>query len=157
MSDTINTTLPSGKITSANSPWQAEVELQVQFYDVDPMEVVWHGRYIEYFEVARSALLDQIDYNYSAMKDSGYLWPIVDLQVRYSRPAIFRQRLKVRAAIIEWENRLKIEYLVIDAVSGQRLTRGVTVQVAVQAGNSTLSFISPPALWQRLGLTYPIP
>ena len=149
--------LPAGKISAANSPWQAEVELQIQFFDLDPMEVVWHGRYIEYFEAARSALLDQIDYNYQAMKDSGYMWPVIDLQVRYSRPAVFRQRIKVSAAIIEWENRLKMEYLVTDAASGKRLTRGFTTQVAVHIDSREMCFVSPPALWQQLGLTYPTP
>ena len=149
--------LPKEKITLANSPWTGEVELQVQFYDIDPMEVVWHGRYIEYFEAARCALLDKIDYNYDAMKQSGYMWPIIDLQVRYSNPATFRQRIKVRAAIVEWENRLKMEYLVTDAASGQRLTRGVTTQVAVQMDKREMCFLSPPVLWQKLGLPYPEP
>lgn len=39
---------------------QAEVEIQVPFFDVDSMDVVWHGHYIKYFEVARCALLDHI-------------------------------------------------------------------------------------------------
>ena len=151
------TELPQGKITPANSPWSDEVELQVQFYDIDPMEVVWHGRYIEYFEAARCALLDKIGYNYGEMKESGYMWPIIDLQVRYANPATFRQRIKVRAAIVEWENRLKMEYLVTDAASGQRLTRGVTTQVAVQIDKREMCFLSPPVLWQKLGLPYPEP
>ncbi|EJL88289.1 putative thioesterase [Herbaspirillum sp. CF444] len=152
------TKLPAdAKITLANSPWQVEVELQIQFYDLDPMEVVWHGRYIEYFEAARCALLDQIDYNYAAMKESGYMWPIIDLQVRYSNPAVFRQRIKVRAAITEWENRLKMEYLVTDAASGQRLTRGVSTQVAVQMDKREMCFVSPRVLWQKLDLPYPEP
>jgi acyl-CoA thioester hydrolase len=151
------TELPLGKITLANSPWNGEVELQVQFYDIDPMEVVWHGRYIEYFEAARCALLDKIGYNYGEMKESGYMWPIIDLQVRYANPATFRQRIKVRAAIVEWENRLKMEYLVTDAASGQRLTRGVTTQVAVQIDKREMCFLSPPVLWQKLGLPYPEP
>ena len=151
------TELPLGKITLANSPWNGEVELQVQFYDIDPMEVVWHGRYIEYFEAARCALLDKIGYNYGEMKESGYMWPIIDLQVRYANPATFRQRIKVRAAIVEWENRLKMEYLVTDAASGQRLTRGFTTQVAVQIDKREMCFLSPPVLWQKLGLPYPEP
>jgi acyl-CoA thioester hydrolase len=145
------------KVSFANSPWQAEVELQIQFYDLDPMEVVWHGRYIEYFEAARCALLDRIDYNYAAMKESGYQWPVIDLHVRYASPAVFRQRIKVRAAVIEWENRLKMEYLVSDAVSGKRLTRGVSTQVAVDMSRREMCFVSPPVLWQKLGLPYPEP
>ena len=32
---------------------QAEIELLVPFFDVDMMEVVWHGHYVKYFEEAR--------------------------------------------------------------------------------------------------------
>jgi len=45
------------------SRWSAEAEIQVQFFDLDPMQVVWHGHYVKYLEVARCALLNTIDYN----------------------------------------------------------------------------------------------
>ena len=48
---------------AAPSRWHAEVEMQVQFFDLDPMEIVWHGRYVKYLEVVRCALLDSIGYN----------------------------------------------------------------------------------------------
>ena len=100
------------------SRWRAEIEIQVQFFDLDPMEVVWHGHYVKYLELARCALLDKIDYNYPQMKASGYAWPVIDLHLRYAASAMFGQRLKVRAEIVEWENRLKIAYLITDAASG---------------------------------------
>ena len=89
------------------------------------------------------------------MKASGYMWPVIDLQIRYANPAVFRQRIKVRVAIIEWENRLKMEYQITDAVSGKRLTRGITTQVAVEISRREMCFVSPPVLWQKLGLPYP--
>ena len=140
-------------VAPAPANWSAEIELQVQFYDLDPMEVVWHGRYAQYLEVARCALFEQIAYNYPQMKDSGYAWPIVDLHLRYAAPAVFMQRLKVRATVVEWENRLKIEYLVSDAESGRRLTRATTVQVAVDMSTQEMCFVSPPILLKKLGIT----
>jgi acyl-CoA thioester hydrolase len=134
------------------SRWSAEIEVQIQFFDLDPMEVVWHGRYVQYLETARCALLEQIEYNYPQMKASGYAWPVVDLHLRYVAPAVFMQRLKVRAAIAEWQNRLKIDYLISDADSGRRLTRASTVQVAVDIASGEMCFASPPVLLQKLGL-----
>ncbi|NKI69562.1 acyl-CoA thioesterase [Collimonas pratensis] len=136
----------------ACSRWSAELELQVQFYDLDPMEIVWHGNYVKYIEVARCALLDTIDYNYPQMQASGYSWPIIDLHLRYAHPATFGQRIKVSAAIIEWENRLRIEYVICDSASGQRLTRGTTTQVAVDLATREMCFASPPVLFQKLGI-----
>ena len=57
---------------------KAEVEIQVPFHDVDGMHVVWHGQYYKYFEVARTKLLQSIDYDVHEMKGSGYSWPIVE-------------------------------------------------------------------------------
>ena len=102
------------------SRWSVEVEMQVQFFDLDPMQIVWHGNYVKYLEVARCALLDSIHYNYVEMKASGYAWPVIDMQLRYVGSASFGQRLKLRADIVEWENRLKIDYLITDAQTGKR-------------------------------------
>jgi len=132
--------------------WSAELELQVQFYDLDPMQIVWHGNYVRYLEAARCALLDQLDYNYPQMQASGYTWPIIDLHLRYAHPATFGQRIKVRASIIEWENRLRIAYVITDSASGRRLSRGTTTQVAVEMASGEMCFASPPVLFQKLGI-----
>jgi acyl-CoA thioester hydrolase len=137
-------------MTSGNNMITAEVVMQVQFHDLDPMDVVWHGNYVRYLETARCALLDKIDYNYTQMKSSGYLFPIIDLQLRYIKPAIFGQHLKITASLIEWENRLKIEYLITDAKTGQRLTRASTTQVAVEISNQAMCFASPEILLEKL-------
>ena len=122
---------------------QAEVEVMVPFFDVDSMDVVWHGHYIKYFEVARCALLERIDHNYTQMRDAGYAWPVIDVQLRYMRGARFNQRILVRADLIEWENRLKINYLISDAETGERMTRGSSVQVAVEMASREMLLASP--------------
>lgn len=132
--------------------WVAEVEMQVQFFDLDPMEIVWHGRYVKYLEVARCALLDQIGYNYVQMKQSGYAWPVIDMHLRYVGSATFGQKLRLRAEIVEWENRLKIEYLITDADTGKRLNRASTTQVAVDIASKEMCFVSPPVLFEKLGV-----
>ena len=128
----------------------AEVEVEVPFHDVDVMAVAWHGHYVKYFELARCALLRRIDYDYPQMRDSGYLWPVVDCHLKYVRPARYAQRIVVRARLMEYENRLKIAYEIRDRDSGERLTRGSTVQVAVDGRNNELQFVSPAALTERV-------
>ena len=137
------------------SRWSAEVEMQVQFFDLDPMHIVWHGNYVKYYEVVRCALLDQIDYNYEQMKASGYAWPVIDMNLRYVAPATFGQRLLLRAEIVEWENRLKIEYMITDAASGKRLNKGSTTQVAVDIASGEMCFVSPAILFDKLGVPHP--
>jgi acyl-CoA thioester hydrolase len=129
-----------------------EVEVTPAFFDIDPMEIVWHGHYVKYMEIARSALLKKFDYDYPAMRASGYAWPIVDMRLKYVRPATFGQTLKVRAWIVEWENRLRIEYLTRDAASGEKVNSASTVQVAVDLKTREMRFVCPDVLWQRLGV-----
>ena len=94
----------------------------------------------------------QFNYNYDAMTQSGYLWPVVDLQLRFLRPLRFGDRVKVRASLEEWEYRLRIEYLIRNAATGERLTKASTVQVAVSAASGEMCLRSPDILFARLGV-----
>ncbi|MCI0994395.1 acyl-CoA thioesterase [Pseudomonas sp. ICMP22404] len=120
-----------------------ETQIVVPFFDVDSMHVVWHGHYVKYLEMARCALLDEIGHNYNDMLAAGYAWPVIDLQLRYVRSAVFGQALTVRASLVEWENRLKINYLISDTLTGERLTRASSVQVAVDITTREMLLASP--------------
>ena len=130
-----------------------EIELSPAFHDLDPMEVVWHGHYLKYLELARCALLQTFDYDYPQMRATGYLWPIVDLRTKYLRSARFGQRLRVRAELTEWEVRMRIDYLISDADSGEAITRAHTIQVAVEMATGEMCFATPEVFRQRLGLS----
>ncbi|MBP9642167.1 acyl-CoA thioesterase [Budvicia aquatica] len=130
-----------------------DIELIIPFHDADAMGVVWHGNYFRYFEVAREALLKQFDYGYRKMRDSGYSWPIIDTRVKYIAPLYFEQKVRVNARIDEYENRLRIVYTIFDAVSGKRTTKGYTIQVAVDEKNGEMCFVSPPVLFEKLGIS----
>lgn len=121
----------------------ADTEVVVPFFDVDSLNIVWHGHYVKYLEVARCALLDKLGHDYNQMRDSGYAWPVIDLQLRYVRGAVFGQRLNVRASLVEWENRLKIDYLITDLATGERMTRASTTQVAVEIASREMQLASP--------------
>jgi acyl-CoA thioester hydrolase len=134
------------------SPPSASVIVEVPFHDVDSAQIAWHGHYAKYLEIARCALLDCFDYNYLQMSDSGYFWPVIDMHLRYVRPARFQQKLRVTATLGEWENRLLINYLIADATTGERLTKARTVQVAVCMASNEMLLASPPVLLEKLGI-----
>lgn len=131
--------------------FSAQVTITVPFHDVDAMGVVWHGNYFRYFEVAREALLNQFHYSYRQMKESGYAWPIVDTRVKYISSVDFEDHITVKAQVVEYENRLKIDYKIFDK-NGKRVTSGYTIQVAVDMQTREMCFVSPPILWQKLGI-----
>lgn len=132
---------------------QAEAIIDVPFYDVDMMGVAWHGHYAKYMEIARCVLLDKVDYNYLQMEASGYAWPVIDMRIRYAHPLRFQQKVRVKAIVVEWENRFKINYLIEDVASGKRLTKAYTVQVAVAMPSGEMQYESPAILLQKLGVT----
>jgi len=128
------------------------VDIEVPFHDVDAMAVCWHGHYVKYFELARCKLLRKLDYDYPKMQSSGYLWPVIDLQVRYIQAARYGDALQVAASLAEWENRIKIDYRIMDG-AGRRISRGHTVQVAVKADSGEL-LLATPDVWQQRVLKF---
>ncbi|HEY6527494.1 MAG TPA: acyl-CoA thioesterase [Cellvibrionaceae bacterium] len=128
----------------------ARVEIEIPFHDVDALNIVWHGHYCKYFEIARCVLLKKIHYTYEDMRISGYAWPVIDLKIKYVQPLVYQQSIAVEAKLSEWEHRLKIDYCIFDAHTGRRHTKGHTTQVALKMSNHELQFESPPILLAKL-------
>ncbi len=128
----------------------ASVTIKAQFYDLDPMQVVWHGNYVRFLEQARCALLDRIAFNYREMSASGYGWPVGDMRIKYVRPVRFGQEIRVTATMVEYESRIKIDYRIADVATGEVLTKAQTIQVAVDAATQELCFESPAALREKV-------
>ena len=128
----------------------AEAFAKIQFYDVDAMHVVWHGNYARYLEIARSALLEKIGYSYPEMARSGFYWPIVDMRIKYVRPVRMAQQIRLTATLLEYENRLRIDYRIVDAASGDLLSKAQTTQLAVAIETGQLEFNSPNELLDKV-------
>ncbi|MGP1716152.1 MAG: acyl-CoA thioesterase [Methylophilus sp.] len=130
----------------------ATVEIEVAFHDVDQMHVVWHGHYVKYLEIARCALFRRFGYDYPDMTASGYLWPVVDCQLKYIKPVFYGDVLQVQATLVEYENRLKVAYQISHLHTGEKLTKASTTQVALEATTLELQFVSPPVLLEKIDL-----
>ena len=127
-----------------------EIEVEVAFHDVDLARIAWHGHYAKYLENARWALMDRLGYGLERMLDAAEGWPIVELQVKYLRASRYRDHLRVRASLVEWETRLVINYLVTDAATGERVARAQTTQVVVDMPAGTMRFALPAAFVERV-------
>ncbi len=144
--------MPTDSELASRERLSCEIEVTPAFYDIDVMEIVYHGNYVRYLELARSALLAKFDYDYPRMRDSGYGWPVVDMRLKYVRSAVFGQKLLIKASITEWENRLRIDYVIRDALTGQKINTAYTLQVAVNMQTREMCFVCPPVLWECLGV-----
>lgn len=63
------------------------VRIQIRFSEVDALRMVWHGNYVQYMEDAREAFGRKYGLEYMHIYNSGYVAPIVDLQIQYKQTA----------------------------------------------------------------------
>ncbi|CAH0529169.1 acyl-CoA thioesterase [Vibrio hippocampi] len=142
-------------------PLQAEVTLVTSFQDADPMGVIYHGNYFRFFEEVRRVMMDKLEYGYLAMNDSGYMWPIIDTRVKYVKAIPFNHTIRIVGTLTEWENRLRIDFVIYDADTGQRMCKAYTTQVAVSVADQAMCFASPKVFidkvetWHRHGSINP--
>lgn len=127
-------------------PLRAEISLEVPFHDVDSMGIVWHGHYLKYFEIARTALMRKAGLDLDSMAATGCAWPVVTCEIKYLRPLRYGQKVTVEATLLEHEDRLKIAYAIHDAASGEKLTKATTVQLAVGLSTGELAGGTPLAM-----------
>ena len=132
-----------GTISMQSPALSAEVTLVTSFNDADPMGIVYHGNYFRFFEEARRVLMEKLQYGYREMKASGYTWPVIDARVKYIRAIPFNHEIRVIATLVEWENRLRVNYVIQDAETGERMSRAHTVQVAVGVDDDEMRLASP--------------
>jgi acyl-CoA thioester hydrolase len=136
-----------GRVQSTIS---AEAEFNVEFYDVDPMRIVWHGNYIKYFEKARCALLEKIGYGYNEMEDSGWAFPVATISVKFVNSLRFRDRVRARALLTEYENCIKIKYELYNAETGQLCTKGDSTQMAINMNTGESSIVCSPIFIKKV-------
>lgn len=105
------------------------------------MQVVYHGNYIRYMEEARSLLMDKIGYGYFEMRSDSLFWPVVKLEIKYIKPVLLRQKIRIRTNLIEYENRLGVSYFFYDE-HDTLLCKAKTYQMAVSAETRQSCFSS---------------
>lgn len=103
---------------------QHDTQVRVRYADTDQMGVVYHGKYVEYFEVSRAEMIRHFGYSYADMEAEGVMMPVTELRARYLRPARYDQLLTLRAILREWPGkRIVIETQILNE-EGKLLVEG---------------------------------
>jgi acyl-CoA thioester hydrolase len=87
--------------TGAPSPVSPEYALRVRFHELDPNGHVNHGVYANYFETARIELLESLGFGPDVLAERGVHLVVVELRIRFKRPARAGERLIVETRIAE--------------------------------------------------------
>lgn len=127
-----------------------ETIIEVPFYDLDPMNVVWHGNYVKYTEIARCALLEKIGYSYDEMRIDGIMYPVAKMEMKFIKSAVFGQKLCVKTIVEELEPGLNIKYIIKDAGTGETLFKAKTMQICVEFSTGKSIYEAPEKLKKGL-------
>ena len=130
--------------------FKTETKLTVQFYDLDPINVVWHGNYLKYLESARCDLLKKIGYDYDNMRADGVVYPIAKMDLKYIKPCKFNQVLFVETIVEELEPSLIIKYNIFDEESGEKVFSAKSMQICVDIKTGESIYSAPEGLKQKL-------
>jgi len=76
-------------------------QIRVRYADTDQMQFVYNGKYVEYFEVARTEMMRNIGLSYNKVEENGFMLPVLEVNVKYKNPAYYDDILFVRAFVIE--------------------------------------------------------
>lgn len=88
----------------------SETQLRVRYAETDQMGVVYHSNYFPYFESARAESIRQLGFSYADMEKMGVIMPIIEVQCRYIRPAIYDDLLTIKVILKELPVHHKIEF-----------------------------------------------
>jgi acyl-CoA thioester hydrolase len=125
------------------SPLHIRVERRVRFEEVDPLGIVWHGRYPSYFEDARVALGERFGIGYMDLYGQGIIAPIRKMHLDYHRPLSFGEEFSIEG-ILHWSEAVRLNHeFVIRNASGEVTTSGYTVQMLLDREENVL-LVPPP-------------
>ncbi len=80
---------------------QFETTIRVWYCDTDQMGIVHHSNYIRYYEAARSDFMRSLGLSYADVEARGIMMPILEVQSKYRRPALYDEVLTVRIRLDE--------------------------------------------------------
>ena len=132
------------------SLYTSEIEIKIPFYDLDPMNIVWHGNYIKYLEEARCKMFAELNYTYVDMKDDFYAYPVAKMDVKYIKPAFFEQDIIVKSKLMEIEPAMIIKYEIFDKKTNSKIFKATTMQIAVDTRTLKSLYVAPQRLIQAL-------
>jgi len=129
-----------------------EVTLKVPFYDLDPMQIVWHGHYLKYFDIARSELYDSLGVDLFDYHDrTRYIFPIIRTSVKHIRPLKRGDEFVCRATVKEARTKIVVVFEIRLVKDGTLCARGSTEQVAVREPEMEMEFSIPEEISRALG------
>ncbi len=72
---------------------------RVRYADTDKMGVVYHSRYFEWFEAARTEMLRDAGFPYKKIEESGIFLPVIEANCKYFQPISYDELVTVKTTL----------------------------------------------------------
>ena len=129
-----------------------EVKLTVPFHDLDPLQMVWHGNYIKYFDIARSAIFSQAGINlFDYFNRTNYLFPITKTTTKYVSSLRYLDEFRCTVKVVEAQYKIVLEFQIRLTENNRICAKGRSEQVAVKYPQMEIMFEIPEEIRKALG------
>ncbi len=125
-----------------------KTQIKVAFYDLDPMNIVWHGNYVKYLEQARCEFFSKINYTYKDMYDDGIMYPIAKMDLKFIKSARFEDNLTVECILKELEPAIIIKYNIY--TKNEKILSANSMQICVNAKTGETLYNAPEKLLKSI-------
>jgi acyl-CoA thioester hydrolase len=89
----------------------SRASVSVRYAETDMMGVVYHGSYLPWLEIGRTQLLKDHGVPYRVLEAEGFFLPVVEVSLRYLRPAKYDDEVVVTTVLREKPSlRIRMEY-----------------------------------------------
>lgn len=86
------------------------ISLRVRYGETDQMGVVYHGNYATYCEVARVEFFREMGLPYKELEDKGIMLPVVELNLKYVKPAYYDEILDIKTFLTEIPRSVRLHF-----------------------------------------------
>jgi acyl-CoA thioester hydrolase len=128
---------------------RVSVEMEVPFYDVDPLQIVWHGNYYKYVEVARTKLMRMKGIDGLELVKSNYLLVVIESKCRHSFPLYYGDLFRVDAWFKDIDYRINVGFEIFNKTHNRRAAHGHTILASLDSDGHLL-IGTPNTLLERL-------
>src|ERR1700712_3705056 len=90
--------------------FESTTQVRVRYAETDQMDVVYHGNYAQYFEVARAEAIRALGFTYKDMEAMGTYMPLTELHCHFIRPAHYDDLLSVKVILKELPGNHRIAF-----------------------------------------------
>jgi acyl-CoA thioester hydrolase len=88
----------------------SKTQIRIHYALTDQMNVVYHGNYIQFYEIGRTEALRSLGLTYKQVEATGVIMPVTEVHSKFIRPALYDDLITVVTTVKEMPLHHKIVF-----------------------------------------------